>query len=515
MKTKQRVYVKATSKRKSHYRMQEVGREEIESVENLWEISRDQLKRLCTGNKMLLKEQYMRDYKYTEQKEHPKLKYLHSLMSDSMKISSGSALSYFVDRKQTPHERAIEMALVSNDYVPLYVLKDYPELAKQYGFDTSESMIEDEARQMKPDTTIYRLYEMSKTEYDAIIESVKMDYDVNPKHINDKMLKSAYPQELDDIKRAAKLRKKIFDNIPPVMKHGQSPDTMNSLLHREMLQFAMKNNFEIPEHVKAGYPTIFTDMPFNYEPTGDSERDAAINKILTNIRDGIGDEPNTIKMQNIIDKQIGSDGRTPDHYTVELSPDGEESVEFTMDDVGHAIGSDLMDRIKKDGYPVLVYADTMRPFNRNDEIHLSPQYIDHSDIIAHEYGHAIEQMFPDINELSQTFLKRRTEGDPLIPLSDIVPFGGYEGEYTRPDDFMDPYIGKSYISGDTEVLSVGMGYLQSDRNMEKLYYCDPEYLGFIISVVSGKGGSESIGKDESVENLRETPQIEINLAKLS
>lgn len=96
----------------------------------------------------------------------------------------------------------------------------------------------------------------------------------------------------------------------------------------------------------------------------------------------------------------------------------------------------------------------------------------------HEYGHRMERMHPQVNQIMQTHLAIRTTGDdgrrdsmqPYMPSSSTrkTPPGdtmedwvrrqrdSKTGEWTRPDHFAEVYTGKQYDGDSSEVLTTGM-----------------------------------------------------------
>lgn len=75
----------------------------------------------------------------------------------------------------------------------------------------------------------------------------------------------------------------------------------------------------------------------------------------------------------------------------------------------------------------------------------------------HEYGHKIENEIDGVHEVVMDFYNRRTAGEKSVQLL------GYEnGEVTKKDSFVDPYIGKVY-NGASEVLSMGLQYAYTDN----------------------------------------------------
>lgn len=410
-KTKKRVYVKASAGRKAHYRMQEVGREEVAPVENLWEITADQFGRLVSGSKIPLQAKYIEEH------------------SD-------------------------------------------------------------------PDNLL---------------------------DVTDAMLKKAYPQELEDTKRSAKMRKKIFDKLPKEFKNGYCPETMNLHLHADVAQYAAKYGFDISPEVKKEYPMLFKGVPINFSPTGDKESDAAINAILEKVRDEVLDPMSTTgvgSMHGIFTTVIDSIGSTGESVNAEVAVVDSKSgtlIREGMGDISNLIGPDLLNQIKDGGVNIRI---KYRPewnrsnfVNEDSTINLSKDVLNteamtYSDsTICHEYGHAIEYMVPEVKSLCGEFLDRRTRDDAMTPLNEVCPGMGYaDNEVTRVDRFMSPYIGKHYSDRCTEVLSMGMGYLTSETDIQQMFVEDPEYLGFVLAVMSGRIGSKKVEKDL---------MFEINLSKLN
>lgn len=114
----------------------------------------------------------------------------------------------------------------------------------------------------------------------------------------------------------------------------------------------------------------------------------------------------------------------------------------------------------------------------------------------HEIGHMVEFFNKHASRLSNEFRNMRTKGEKPQYLAEILAHKGYGAEMTLPDDFINPYIGKEYENGATEVLSVGLeniftqGYSNQpkrfNRNTKKYEYVhisdDMEYLHFIIGM---------------------------------
>lgn len=109
---------------------------------------------------------------------------------------------------------------------------------------------------------------------------------------------------------------------------------------------------------------------------------------------------------------------------------------------------------------------------------------------AHELGHHLEEHIPGAKERTAAFLRKRC-GDE-IPTDLNTRFGSRfdHGERGRSDDFkkLFPddegsayYVGKTYGSGRTEVLSMGLELLF--RDPKHFARTDPEYFDLMISIL--------------------------------
>lgn len=102
--------------------------------------------------------------------------------------------------------------------------------------------------------------------------------------------------------------------------------------------------------------------------------------------------------------------------------------------------------------------------------------------IVHELGHWLDQNHPEIKQEVSDFYERRTKGNPVVLLSDAVDYGGHQGELTKVDKFIHPYMGKVYkVDKATEVLSMGLELMHG--NPAYLAKKDPEMFDFIYKVV--------------------------------
>lgn len=122
-------------------------------------------------------------------------------------------------------------------------------------------------------------------------------------------------------------------------------------------------------------------------------------------------------------------------------------------------------------------------YNVDDKrVTLNPDQIYNSTIV-HELGHHLEHFAPGVRQAAREFLAKRTQGEKLVPLNKLGR--GYKGdEVCKPDKFIDPYVGRIYPSGSTEIVSVGLAeYYGNPFEFAKK---DPEHFAFIYDVVHGK-----------------------------
>ena len=100
----------------------------------------------------------------------------------------------------------------------------------------------------------------------------------------------------------------------------------------------------------------------------------------------------------------------------------------------------------------------------------------------HEMGHWIEDCNPEVKNICKEFLSKRTKGEKPQKLNVLSPNSGYQDdEYTLKDNFSNPYCGKIYPDGGSEILSMGIQMLA--ENPTSFYRNDPEYFGLIVSIL--------------------------------
>ena len=120
------------------------------------------------------------------------------------------------------------------------------------------------------------------------------------------------------------------------------------------------------------------------------------------------------------------------------------------------------------------------------------------DSLIHEFAHMVEVANPHIQDSCQKFLNKRTQNELPMSLNELwlnapetthelkkqFPLGPYnDNEMAKPDNFFNPYCGKFYPNGETEIFSMGVVKLVQDPiNFKKE---DPEYFSFIVKLMRG------------------------------
>jgi len=119
--------------------------------------------------------------------------------------------------------------------------------------------------------------------------------------------------------------------------------------------------------------------------------------------------------------------------------------------------------------------------------------------MLHEYGHHIEQSFPELNDALWAFYVHRTGGaeTPMDKLQKLFQGWRYsDGELTRPDEFFDAYAGKGYAETERrgrvsayEVFTMGLEGVFTRRKGRAsgngpTRPIDDEHAAFILGVLA-------------------------------
>jgi len=108
--------------------------------------------------------------------------------------------------------------------------------------------------------------------------------------------------------------------------------------------------------------------------------------------------------------------------------------------------------------------------------------------MAHEIGHHIEFRNPKLRTRNAAWRDGRDEERKLNGIPKTQSVQAYEkrdrGEF-KDGGFVDPYIGRVYPWGDTEVLSMGIQALYSPKELENILRRDPDYFALIWATLRG------------------------------
>lgn len=101
----------------------------------------------------------------------------------------------------------------------------------------------------------------------------------------------------------------------------------------------------------------------------------------------------------------------------------------------------------------------------------------------HEMAHHLEFADPSIAKVAEDWVKSRATG-PQESLRKLTGNNRYDrSEKAYPDDFADPYVGKVYSDGTTEVLSMGLEAFSSPERMIQLAAKDPDHFALVLGLM--------------------------------
>lgn len=99
-------------------------------------------------------------------------------------------------------------------------------------------------------------------------------------------------------------------------------------------------------------------------------------------------------------------------------------------------------------------------------------------VVVHETMHWFEDHAHGGGARARKFLNDRTKGEPEVRLNKLKPMSNYaDDEVTKPDKFVDPYVGRIYKGGGTEVTSMGLDALYV--NAKHFADSDPDHFTYI------------------------------------
>lgn len=171
------------------------------------------------------------------------------------------------------------------------------------------------------------------------------------------------------------------------------------------------------------------------------------------------------------------------------SPQGEE---VSLDWAGKPLTSQVGAGGTKAALPPLlpgVIPDPPPPKVEDSTIRVDPRD-EHK--VLHELAHRMEVVVGEENQAGYRplhyaallFLQQRTQGESLVKLIDLYPGYAYEDdEVTRPDKFVDAYVGKDYGGRATEVITMGLEMLFYPRYKRDLAD-DPEMKRWVLGLLA-------------------------------
>jgi hypothetical protein len=104
---------------------------------------------------------------------------------------------------------------------------------------------------------------------------------------------------------------------------------------------------------------------------------------------------------------------------------------------------------------------------------------DSASAYVHEIGHNVEIQSTSITKRAQEMLKARASKDP----KGLRPVRPGSREKAWHDEFLEPYMGKHYPDGATELVSMGLEYLY--REPMTLLRRDPDYFVWLLDTLRG------------------------------
>lgn len=139
--------------------------------------------------------------------------------------------------------------------------------------------------------------------------------------------------------------------------------------------------------------------------------------------------------------------------------------------------------------------------------------------LFHEMAHHLEAD-PIAKQLSKAFIIKRRNSDKTQTLRKLTGNRGYDSsERAWPDDFLDPYVGKEYPDGITEVLSMGVERFSDPVSLARAVAKDPEHISLVLGYAATadsdlfQGLKNMVSEASAVQDQREA-QIEQELDAL-
>lgn len=98
--------------------------------------------------------------------------------------------------------------------------------------------------------------------------------------------------------------------------------------------------------------------------------------------------------------------------------------------------------------------DSVRAYYSNSHLAMVISRQDGRRVVAHELGHWLENNVPGMRSAASAYLRARTAGEEPRRLRELVGSWYDDHEVAKPDRFVNPYMGKIYDTGNTELVSM-------------------------------------------------------------
>jgi hypothetical protein len=233
---------------------------------------------------------------------------------------------------------------------------------------------------------------------------------------------------------------------------------------------------EIADYIRAHPPATMTDVDSRWLAgrradlkTASTAYDAAAVDVAEQVAAALGHGGQPIKTAATI--------KTSNPALASRARGAIKAIEGICTDVGTTVNIDVSQRDGRAGYNP---AKKVLSCSSNTRL----------PVIAHEFGHVLENHSPAIKARTQEFLSYRVGKETPRKLSEVLPTGKYGTlEYGRKDRFdryfgvFGWYVGKVYPN-DTEVLSMGLEALFEDP--KRFAQKDPEFCKFVVGILSGE-----------------------------
>lgn len=192
-------------------------------------------------------------------------------------------------------------------------------------------------------------------------------------------------------------------------------------------------------------------------------------------------------------KKIKAEAAEQVHKAIELPPDQRlgkviKKHSPSIDKTKIVEVNDFLDRVipKRPMYddkaePVVKYKAGRAYYD--GEIRVNAK--DSAATIIHEYGHWAEEHIKGWKQAANDYLNKRTAGAPIKKLKEIEPKRGYDDdEIAKEGGFFEPYMGKIYRDKSTELISMGLEWMQKDPiTFAKK---DPDMFKWIVKLIQGQ-----------------------------